>query len=71
MFDRSFFPALVFVALIAATSAFAVDAVRSAAPQGERTVVQLERVVIVAQRHSRPVPVAVAVAQAEAGRTVR
>lgn len=67
MFDRIFFPALVFVALIAATSAFAVDAVRSAAPQGEQTVVQLERVVVVAQRDSRPV----ALAQAEAAGTVR
>ena len=69
MFDRIFFPALVFVALIAATSACAVDAARSAAPQGEQTVVQLERVVVVAQRDSRPV--AVALARAEAAGTVR
>ena len=67
MFDRIFFPALVFVALIAATSAFAVDAVRSAAPQGRQAIVQLERVVVVAQRDSRPV----ALAQGETGRTAR
>lgn len=61
MFDRIFFPTLVFIALAAVTSAFAIDAVRSAAPQGRQTVVQLEPVVIVVKRDSQPV----ALAQAE------
>lgn len=67
MFDRIFFPALVFIALAAVTSAFAIDAVRSAVPQDRQAVVQLERVVIVAQRDSRPV----ALAQAEARTAAR
>lgn len=65
MFDRIFFPTLVFAALSATTAAFTIDAIDSAAPQGRQTVVQLERVVVVAKRDSRPL----AVAQAEAGKT--
>lgn len=60
MTDRIFLPALTFVLLVAAASAFAIDLMhsRAAQPQG---VVQLERVVIVAQRET---PVALAVAAA-------
>ncbi|MEO8124831.1 MAG: hypothetical protein ABI633_12350 [Burkholderiales bacterium] len=65
MFDRIFFPALVFSSLAAVTSAFAIDAVRSAAPQDRQIVVQLARVVVVARRDS---PL-VALAQDELGTT--
>ncbi len=50
MFDRLFFPALVFAVLVAATGAFAIDVMRGAAPSNRAHVVQLERVVIVAER---------------------
>ncbi len=50
MFDRLFLPALAFVALVAATSAFAIDAMHSAALPSHTNVVQLERVVVVAKR---------------------
>ncbi len=58
MFDRFFFPALAFSALAATTAAFTLDALNSAAPQGPQTVVQLERVVVVAKRDSDPLAVA-------------
>lgn len=63
MFDRIFFPALVVGALIVVSGAFAIDAVRSAAPDRRQTVVQLERVAIGAKRDSQPV------ALGEAGRS--
>lgn len=65
MFDRIFFPTLVFAALGASTAAFTIDALNSAAPQGTQTIVQLERVVVVAHRDGQRL----AVAQAEAGET--
>lgn len=58
MFDRFFFPALAFGALVATTAAFTLDAMHSAAPQDRQTIVQLETVVVVAKRDSRPVTVA-------------
>lgn len=67
MFDRIFFPALAFIALAAGTSAFAIDAIRSAAPLDGQKVVQLERVVVVAKRETLPV----ALAQAETSDTAR
>ena len=70
MFDRIFFPALAFIALAAGTSAFAIDAFRSAAPQDRQTVVQLERVVIVATRDNRDRG-PVALAQAETSTAAR
>lgn len=65
MFDRIFFPTLTFAALIAATAAFTIDAMNSSAPQSGQTVVQLERVVVVAKRDSAPLEIA----QAESGKT--
>ena len=65
MFDRIFFPALALAALTATTAAFTIDAMNSAAPQSAQKIVQLERVVIVAKRDSRPL----AVAQADDGQT--
>lgn len=58
MFDRFFFPALTFSALVATSAAFTVDAMNSVAPQNRQTVVQLERVVVVAKRDSAPLAVA-------------
>ena len=46
MFDRIFFPALVFVVLVGATAAFAHNAQRANAPTAQQTVVQLERVIV-------------------------
>jgi len=60
MFDRLFLPALAFVVLVAATSAFAIDALHSAALPSHTNVVQLERVVIVAKRAPATPTVAVA-----------
>jgi len=51
MFDRIFFPALAYAALVSATAAFVADAIPSA-PQSRQAVVQLERVVVVAKRDS-------------------
>lgn len=48
MFDRYFFPALVFATLFSTTAAFVADATPDAATSGRTTVVQLERVVVVA-----------------------
>lgn len=66
-FDRFFFPTLVFAALFAATSAFVVDAAREPAAQAGQRVVQLERVVVVAQRDTA----AVALAETETAATAR
>jgi hypothetical protein len=62
MFDRIFFPTLTFAALIAATAAFTIDAMNSSTPQSGQTVVQLERVVVVAKRDGQPLAVAQAAA---------
>jgi hypothetical protein len=50
MFDRIYFPALVFAALIGSTIAFAIDATRPAVSHSPQRIVQLERVVVVAKR---------------------
>ena len=71
MFDRLFLPALAFVVLVAATSAFAIDALHSAALPSHTNVVQLERVVIVAKRDATAATIAVADTAAEPTTTVR
>lgn len=66
MFDRLFLPALAFVVLVAATSAFAIDAMDSAALPSHANIVQLERVVVVAKRE--PTTAAITVANTAADR---
>jgi len=60
MFDRLFLPALAFVALVAATSAFAIDAMHGAALPSHTNIVQLERVVVVARRDPAVSAIAIA-----------
>jgi hypothetical protein len=71
MFDRLFLPALAFVVLVAATSAFAIDALHSAALPSHTKVVQLERVVIVAKRDATAATIAVADTAADHTTAVR
>jgi len=55
MIDRTFLPALVFVMLVGALAAFVADVTPSQAPP---QVVQLQRVVVTAQRELPATPVA-------------